>query len=120
MRWPMSTVSESTAARPRPTPRLMLPPAPPAPARGGRLWSRLPWLLGLILLTGSLIGASQVLHSRQTEAPPQSKSPADRTATAPHSVVCLGTVAIDGGVPPDGVALFPTQPGEVTEVLVYE
>jgi multidrug resistance efflux pump len=80
----------------------------------------LPWLLGLILLTGSLIGATQVLHSRQTEAPPQSKPATDRNATAPHSVVCLGTVAIDGGVPSDGVGLFPMQPGEVTEVLVYE
>ena len=37
-----------------------------------------------------------------------------------HGVVCLGTVAIDGGVPPDGVALAPSQQGEVTEVLVYE
>src|SRR5262249_44840585 len=77
------------------------------------------WLLGLALLTASLVGASHVLHSRQTEPPANTKAPAERAAAGPHGVICHGTVAIDG-VPPDGVPLAPAQPGEATEGLVYE
>src|SRR4051812_31276125 len=106
MRWPMSAISEPMAARPRPGPRLMLPPMPPpAPARGTRYWFRLSWLLGLALLTASLVGASHVLQSHQTEPPPQPKASAERPAANGHGVYCLGNVAIDGDVPPDGVGL---------------
>ena len=73
----MSTVSEPTAVRPRPAPRLMLPPVPPAPSARARTWSQLSWLLGLALLTASLVGASHVLQSRQTESPPQAKPSAE-------------------------------------------
>src|SRR4051794_17259634 len=120
MRWPMSTVSEPTVVRPRPTPRLMLPPAPVAAPRGRARWVRLPWLLGLILLTVSLVGASQVLHSRQTEATGQAKPVPDRAAAVGHGVWCLGTVACDGGVPPEGLALYPAAQGVVTEILAAE
>jgi multidrug resistance efflux pump len=114
----MSTISQPQAARPRTGPRLVLPPAPPpAPPGRARHWSRLSWLLGLALLTASLVGASHVLHSR-AEAPGGAKAAAS-LAGEPHGVICHGTVAIDG-VPPDGVGLAPGQLGEVTEVLVYE
>src|SRR5205823_14580627 len=92
---------------------------PPAPSARARTWSRLSWLLGLALLTASLVGASHVLQSRQTESPPQAKPSAERPTANGHGVYCLGNVAVDGDVPPDGVALAPTQQGEVTELLIY-
>ncbi len=116
----MSTASEAKAPSARTAPRLVLPPAPPAaPASRLRPWSRLPWLLGVVLLTVSLVGATHVLHSRPTEpSGPDSKVPAERGFPDGPGVVCEGTVAVEG-MPPEGVPLMPIQPGQVTEVLAY-
>jgi multidrug resistance efflux pump len=79
-------------------------------------WSRLPWVLGLALLTASLVGAGHVLQSRPGEAPDApTAAPAERTTGTP-GVVTHGTVDVEGGI----VHLAPVQAGEVTEVLVYE
>jgi membrane fusion protein, multidrug efflux system len=118
----MSTASEPMAPRPRPAPRLVLPPVPPpAPPARGRHWFRLSWLLGVALLTVSLVGASHVLHSRPADTPARdTKAPAERSFNGPPGVVCHGTVEIEGSANGYYNALAPAQAGEVTEVLVYE
>jgi multidrug resistance efflux pump len=74
-------------------------------------------VLGLALLTASLVGAGHVLQSRPGEAPDrETKTPAERTTGTP-GVVCHGTADVEAGILRD---LAPTQPGEVTEILVYE
>src|SRR5438067_8802185 len=115
----MNTTTEPQAPPPRSAARVMLPePPPPPPARA---WFRLSWLLGIALLTASLVGASHVLHSRPSAdpTPRDGKVPAERSFSGPPGVVCLGTVDLEA-VPGGYVALAPTQPGEVTDVLVYE
>jgi multidrug resistance efflux pump len=117
----MSTVSEPLAQRPRTAPRLVLPPVPPpVPPRRAGHWFRFSWLLGVVLLTVSLVGASHVLHSRPAETSARdAKAPAERGFEGPPGVVCHGTVDIEscsGGYIP----LAPAQAGEVTEVLAYE
>src|SRR5436305_14710995 len=84
-------------------------------------WARLPWVLGLALLTASLLGAGHVLHPRPTDPPARG----DRTAGDRNGgygerlgVVCHGTVDIESGYMSH--PLMPVQAGEVTEVLVYE
>ena len=83
-------------------------------------WTRLPWILGLALLTASLVGAGHVLHSRPTDPPARTdKSYADRNSNG-HTpgVVCHGTVDVDGGYM--NHPLTPLQAGKVAEVLAYE
>jgi multidrug resistance efflux pump len=81
---------------------------------------RLSWLLGLALLTGSLIGAGHVLQSGPSDLPNGRESkPAERSGAGANGVHCHGAVTIEG-VPDSFVALAPAQQGEVTEVLVYE
>jgi multidrug resistance efflux pump len=96
----------------------MLPPPPaPAPARS---WFRLSWLVGIALITASLVGASHVLHSRPaSEGPADGKVPAERSFGGPAGVVCLGTVEPEAA-PGGYVALSPVQPGEVTDVAVTD
>jgi multidrug resistance efflux pump len=93
-----------------------MPPPPPAPP--ARAWFRLSWLLGIGLLTASLVGASHVLNSRPTAGDP-SKPPAERTFSGPPGVVCLGTVDLESA-PGGFIPLSPTHAGEVTHVNVYE
>jgi multidrug resistance efflux pump len=97
----------------------MLPPVPP-PVPPARRWFRLSWVLGVALLTVSLVGASHVLHSRPTDSAPRDvKAPAERSFGGPPGVVCHGTVDIEGCT--NGyLPLAPAQPGEVVEVLAYE
>ncbi|HEX4589305.1 MAG TPA: biotin/lipoyl-binding protein [Gemmataceae bacterium] len=103
----MNTITEPAAR-----PRLMLPE--PTAARPTRAWVRLSWLAGIGLLTASLVGAEQVLHSR-----PTAEAPAERSFAGPPGVVLLGTVDLEY-VPGGYVPLSPTQPGEVVEVNVRE
>jgi multidrug resistance efflux pump len=111
----MNTTSEPQVARSRSAARLMMPPPPPAPPV--RTWFRLTWLLGVVLLTTSLVGASRVLNSRPTAADP--KVPAERSFSGPPGVVCLGTVDLDAA-PGGFIPLAPIQAGEVVDVHAYE
>src|SRR5262249_57634249 len=107
--WAMSTASEPKAPSARTAPRLVLPPPLPCPVPHGRLqpWFRLSWLLGVVLLTVSLVGATHVLQSRPTEPSGQdTKAPAERGFSDSPGVVCEGMVAVEG-MPPEGVPLLP-------------
>jgi multidrug resistance efflux pump len=110
----MKTATEPQA-RPRSAARLVMPAPATAPAARG--WVRLSWLLGIGLLTASLVGASHVLQSRPSADP--SKVPAERSFAGPPGVVCLGTVDLEAA-PGGFIPLAPTQAGEVTHVNVYE
>jgi multidrug resistance efflux pump len=86
-------------------------------------WSRLPWLLGLALLTGSLVGAGHVLHSRPTDSSGggsrSEKSPPERQAyPASKGVYCHGTVDVESVY--TNHALYPVQAGRVVEILTAE
>ncbi len=75
------------------------------------------WFVGLALLAASIAGATWVLHSRAGEGPPKEGSTAPPTAgRGERTVTCFGHVDVEGGV----TALYPLQPGRVTEVLVRE
>jgi len=114
----MHETATEPQARPRSAARVMLPEPPPVPPARG--WFRLTWLLGLALLTGSLIGAPHVLQSRPTDAPAgNAKVPAERTFSGPPGVVCLGTVDLEFA-PGGYIPLSPTQAGEVIDVHVQD
>src|SRR5438128_2356838 len=86
-------------------------------------WSRLPWLLGLALLTGSLVGAGHVLHSRPTDTSGGGtrgdKVPTERQPYSNgHGVYCHGTVDVESVY--TNHALSPVQPGRVAEILTAE
>lgn len=86
-------------------------------------WSRLPWLIGLALLTGSLVGAGHVLHSRPTDsngggARSEKSQPERQPYPTGQGVYCHGTVDVESGY--TNHALFPVQMGKIVEVLVYE
>ena len=81
-------------------------------------WSRLPWLLGLALLTASLVGAGHVLHSRPTEpsggGTRNDKSQTDRqTYPVGQGVYCHGTVDVESVY--TNHALYPVQPGKIVD-----
>src|SRR5262245_52488582 len=76
------------------------------------------WLFGLVLLTGSLLGANYYYHNgprdasaRKDPAPPGDRS-ANRNATT--GVNCNGNVAPEN----DPIPLAPSAMGEVTDVFV--
>jgi multidrug resistance efflux pump len=103
----MNTITEPPAR-----PRVMLPEPPPAPPT--RAWVRLSWLAGIGLLTASLVGAEQVLHSR-----PSGDAQAEHSFSGPPGVVLLGTVESEAA-PGGFVSLSPTQMGEVVDVPVRD
>lgn len=114
----MSTISQPKVASTGLTPRLVFPP-PPSPARPTRTWFRLSWLAGIGILILSVAGASRILNTNASSSKNDSKVPAERGFSGSPGVVCLGT--IDSEHAPGGyVALAPTQPGEIVEMLVYE
>jgi len=86
-------------------------------------WSRLPWLIGLALLTGSLVGAGHVLHSRPTDsngggARSEKSQPDRQPYPTGQGVYCHGTVDVESGY--TNHTLYPVQPGRVSEVLAVE
>ncbi|HTK76783.1 MAG TPA: HlyD family efflux transporter periplasmic adaptor subunit [Gemmataceae bacterium] len=86
-------------------------------------WSRLPWLLGLALLTGSLLGAGHVLHSRPNDSTGGGsrgdKTPVERQPYANgQGVYCHGTVDVESVY--TNHALSPVQAGRVVEILTAE
>lgn len=79
---------------------------------------KLVWLFGLMLLTGSLLGANYYYHNgprdaaaRKDPAPPGDRTPNRNAATG---VNCDGVVAPEN----DPIPLAPSAMGEVTEVFV--
>src|SRR5437764_312047 len=106
----MHETATEPQARPRLAARVMLPEPPPAPP--ARAWFRLSWLLGIGLLTASLVGATHVLQSRPVADAPagNGKVPAERSFSGPPGVVCLGTVDLDAA-PGGFIPLSPTQAG---------
>jgi membrane fusion protein (multidrug efflux system) len=86
-------------------------------------WSRLPWFIGLALLTGSLLGAGHVLHSRPTDssgggARTDKSQPERHPASNGQGVYCHGTVDVESVY--TNHALYPVQPGRVVEILAVE
>jgi membrane fusion protein, multidrug efflux system len=84
-------------------------------------WSRLPWLLGLALLTGSLLGAGHVLHSRpnDTSTGRGDKTPTERQPySTSQGVYCHGTVDVESVY--TNHQLYPVQMGKVVEILAAE
>src|SRR5438132_4951683 len=75
------------------------------------------WFLGVCMLAASLAGTGWVLYTRAGDSPVKAGE-ATSTATRSQgtSVVCFGHVDADPGV----TALYPVQPGRVSEVLVHE
>ncbi|MFL5331579.1 MAG: HlyD family secretion protein [Gemmataceae bacterium] len=76
---------------------------------------RLPWLLGILILIVSLVGAAQIFQGRNVEAGPQDQDSKRRTEIG-TGVVCLGRVDVESGLVP----LFPHQPGAVTDLFCFE
>jgi multidrug resistance efflux pump len=86
-------------------------------------WSRLPWLLGLALLTGSLVGAGHVLHSRPNDSSGggsrhEKAQPERQPNPVVQGVYCHGTVDVESGY--TNHALYPVQMGKVVEILAVE
>jgi len=78
--------------------------------------TRLPWLLGVILLVGSLAGAGLLLqNSREMRAGPNDESARQRNSSG-QGVFCIGRVDVESGQIP----LVPLQPGAVVEVYCHE
>jgi multidrug resistance efflux pump len=88
---------------------------------GSHHWSRVTWLVGIAALVGSLVGANHVLNPKSSDA--SAREPhgtvSDKTgAVGGPGVVVYGTAGVEGY--PELLPLFAKQPGEVTEILVYE
>src|SRR5690349_8581131 len=85
-------------------------------------WSRVTWLVGVAALVGSLVGANHVLHPKGSDTASAGEphgTVADKTgAVGGPGVVVYGTAGVEGY--PQLLPLVPQQPGEITEVLVYE
>ncbi len=75
--------------------------------------SRFFWILGLLLLVGTLLGASWVLN--QAPAGDNAAASSGRPVV-PDAVVFIGYVDVEPGLTP----LHPVQPGRVVELLVKE
>ncbi len=73
--------------------------------------SRFFWILGLLLLIGSIVGTGVVLNGVQGSASPGT---ADQATAAPqtHLAMCIGYVDCEFGIS----NLYPTQLGQVVEV----
>jgi len=89
---------------------------------GSHRWSRVTWLVGIAALVGSLVGANHVLHPKGADVA-SAREPhgtaSDKTgAVGGPGVVVYGTAGVEGY--PELLPLAPQQPGEITEVLVYE
>lgn len=79
-----------------------------------------PWRIGflsLIVVAFSVAGTGWVLYTRAGDGNPKADERA-ATSISPSggSVVCFGHVDVEPGI----TALYPVQPGRVTEVLVHE
>jgi multidrug resistance efflux pump len=78
-------------------------------------FSRWPWCLGIVLLVAGAAGAGWgYLHSAAAR-PPQEHGPAPAAGGLP-GVVCFGHADLEHGI----TALYPAQPGRVSEVPVSE
>lgn len=75
----------------------------------------LPWILGVVLATLSLVGANYVL-SRPGDGSQQPVTPTPTSVPLGPGVHCYGRVDVDSVI----IKLFPLQPGDITEVLCYE
>jgi len=71
--------------------------------------SRFPWILGLLLLVGTIVGGAWAIH--QPIAKKLSES--DAKPEPPVGIICIGFVDGDPGV----ANLYPVQTGRVMEVL---
>jgi multidrug resistance efflux pump len=74
------------------------------------------WILGLLLLVGTLLGATWFLNYAPAGNPSPAPSGAAERPIGPESVVCIGYVDVEPGLTP----LHPTQPGRVAAVHVKE
>lgn len=74
------------------------------------------WLLGVMALVTSVVGAGLLHNSKPLAAGPQDTEATTRSQTVGLGVVCIGHYDIEGGM----LKLVPLQPGPVTEVLCYE
>src|SRR5262245_43542436 len=86
-------------------------------------WSRLPWFIGLSLLTGSLLGGGHVLHSRPTDSSvggtrSDKSQPERHPYSSGHGGYCHGAVDVESVSTHH--ALSPVQSGKSGAVLVYE
>jgi len=78
---------------------------------------RLPWVLGLVLLVGSLMGAALFYqNSRPVEAGRNDDPKRHDENKLGLGVFCLGKVDVESGL----IQLFPMQHGAVTEVFAFE
>ncbi len=82
---------------------------------GNRRSSRLVWLLGLVLLAGTVVGAGWALNTSHAGARPgKDQEPASPNNFGPATFIGFGDV--ENGV----TAISPVQPGKVVEVLAKE
>jgi len=78
--------------------------------------TRLPWLVGVVLLVVSLVGASQVYQNARTvKAGPQDDEAKSRYSVG-QGVYQIGRVDVESGL----VHLAPMQPGAIAEIHCFE
>src|SRR5262245_21638146 len=89
----------------------MAMPAPNSERRPSWLF----WLVGLLLLIATAVGAGWVLNPSRAEHGPAPETPTTYGATPlpGEGVICLGHVDVESGVAP----LHPVQPGRVENVV---
>jgi multidrug resistance efflux pump len=73
------------------------------------------YLLGVLLLAGSVAGASFALHSQGGGTSP-SGNEISTGDSGDRRVICFGVVDVPGGI----VSMYPLVPGQVTRILVEE
>jgi multidrug resistance efflux pump len=78
--------------------------------------SRFFWLLGLVLLIGTVAGAGWVLNQAPAQTTPPRKGDPGRWVPGADAIICVGYVDVPNGTTP----LYPAQPGRVVDVPVSE
>jgi len=76
---------------------------------------RLPWILGILLLTGSLLGANWIIHKGNADHDKKNGG-ADTSNSDNKQVVAIGEVTTESGQSP----LIPGTVGEVTDIYVKD
>jgi len=81
---------------------------------------KMPWILGLLLLTGSLLGANRMMHNPRSDEGPRGRAASAQRNRANSASTDQGGINCQGLVVPELelTPLAPSQMGEVVEVFV--